>query len=136
VFPDLVPPRPPEPEQEEPEEEEEEELSPAERERRRVLDELRSRFPSYFNDLDRYLKERGHVGIRVQRAYLNLVEPLLQGDETGGIERDWSELTDDEQIEFIKAGIKREKILLNRSPDIPRAQEAAQRNPRRPRADA
>jgi hypothetical protein len=92
-----------------------------------LVEDLRKRFPAHFNDFDRFLKSRGHRGIRVDLAFRRIVEPLLQTDGSGGIERDWRELNHEELEAFVKAGIKRETIMLDRSPDIQRAKEASER---------
>lgn len=92
---------------------------------------LKEKFPYEFRSLERIGKERGHDPTRVGFAWEAVVEPLLLGPLTGGIERDWRELSDTEMVRFIRAGIAREKIVLNRSPDIQRAQQLdSHRSPR------
>ena len=84
---------------------------------------LKEKFPYEFRSLDRFGQERGHDPTRVAIAYEAVVEPLLLGPLTGGIERDWRELSEGEMVRFLRAGIARERIMLNRSPDIQRAQQ-------------
>ena len=69
------------------------------------------------------LLRRGHFTARARLAELRVVAPLLDHGETEGIERRESELSQRELVQFIKAGIRREMILLNRETDIRRAQE-------------
>ena len=61
---------------------------------------------------------------RAGLALCTVIEPLLQSRPTRGIERGWQDLTRDEFIQFVDAGLKRESILLARSRDHIRAQES------------
>ncbi|WP_158508614.1 hypothetical protein [Gemmatirosa kalamazoonensis] len=58
-----------------------------------------------------------------------IVEPLLDGRCSGGIERLWEELSDEELYVFITAGFRRELILLNRAPDMQRARQVGAATP-------
>lgn len=60
---------------------------------------------------------------RVIVAVWRTIEPLLAARETGFIERTWEEMTDAQLRRFVRAGLEREMILLDRSPDVQRAQE-------------
>jgi hypothetical protein len=77
---------------------------------------------------DQFLYRRKHSERRVQIAYYRIVAPLLDGRESGFIERRIEDLSDKELRSFVKAGILREKILLNRSPDIQSAKHAAEQD--------
>lgn len=68
---------------------------------------------------------RGNVALR------SLVEPLLESLLSGYIERRWGELSTQEQRDFIKAGIAREKILLSRPHALERARQVVSRGVRR-----
>jgi hypothetical protein len=64
--------------------------------------------------------------MRRQLALWRVVEPLLAGGETDGIERTWEELEQGNDLrDYLKAALRRERILLDRSPDLARAQEIA-----------
>lgn len=88
---------------------------------------LRRRFPKEWKPLQSHLTKRGHFNPRARLAFLRVVEPLSAADETWGVERSWREFSDQEIMEFIKAGVARERILLDRETDIRRAQEEALR---------
>src|SRR2546430_16840820 len=60
-------------------------------------------------------------------AYVRILAPLLDATDSGLIERRWQELTDRELRRFVEAGMERERIMLDRSPDLQRAQEMASR---------
>ena len=52
------------------------------------------------------------------------MEPLLASEESGGVERTLDELeTSGELGPYLKAALRSEQILLNRKPDLERAQE-------------
>lgn len=79
-------------------------------------------FPYIFRNFDAFGDRRGHSVWRIAASKVQILAPLLLAGKTGGIERDWRELDDGELRAFIEAGVKREKIILNRSADVPRAQ--------------
>lgn len=70
---------------------------------------------------------RRRPGIPARRYYLGVlrtIEPLLDAAATGWIERRHVELTDPDFADFIKAGWRREMLLLRREADAVRAQRA------------
>ena len=82
------------------------------------------------------LERRGHLGspaqallgsrdtqIRYHFAIWRVLEPFNMHEETSGFERGADELSDAEFRRFVLAGLKRELILLNRAPDVQRAQQ-------------
>ncbi len=77
--------------------------------------------------------DKGHSWARVDLAMLRILEPLLEASESAFIERHWRELTADEMRAFIRHGIARERILLNRPPSDERAQAIAKHGPTRGR---
>jgi len=87
-----------------------EQLRPASGYLDRLRDEIADRF-----------EPEGH---RFTVALLNILEPLLEGAESGFIERSWEELTDEELNTFVAKGIDRERILLRRVPNPERIQAA------------
>jgi hypothetical protein len=89
----------------------------------KLADRLQKRFPTAWRPLTNHLVRRGHFTARARLAQLRVVAPLLDHRDTSGIERGESELSQRELVQFIKAGVKREMILLDRETDIRRAQE-------------
>jgi transposase-like protein len=65
---------------------------------------------------------------RVAVALNNVIAPLVERGIAGSIERGGGELTREEFIQFVEAGLVREEILLNRSPDAIRAQEVSEKD--------
>ena len=84
---------------------------------------IKEKFPYHFNRFQEFLRKDGHTGTRASLAWARVVDPLLDCRDSCGVERCWSELKDDDLEDFIEAGIKREMILLSRSPDVMRIQE-------------
>ena len=81
-------------------------------------------YGSFFVSFDR--ATAGHDTQRRNLALLRAVAPLLASEDSGGIERGWRELDASGKLgPYLKAALKCEEILLNRSPDIERAQEIA-----------
>ena len=91
----------------------------------RVVVEMRIRFPELIAEFERRLYDSQHFNRRGQLALMRVVAPLIEPEDSGYVERSWREMTVDELRAFLKAGMKRELILLNRSPDVQRAQEIA-----------
>ena len=83
------------------------------------------KFPRQFEVLESALARGKFDDRRRNIALMRIVGPLLDASDTAYIERRWNELTNDELRQFIHAGIRREVILLRRSPDAQRAQEIA-----------
>jgi transcriptional regulator with XRE-family HTH domain len=94
---------------------------------RRLIARLKGEYADERAPLERALIAGGHTDARAQLALARVVSPLLDADESGLIEREQSEFTSRELREFIRAGIKRETLLLKREPDLRRAQGAPQR---------
>ncbi|AHG87561.1 hypothetical protein J421_0045 [Gemmatirosa kalamazoonensis] len=79
--------------------------------------------------LDRLRSGHSSSGWRAHHAWIRVLEPLLDGRCSGGIERLWEELSDEELYVFITAGFRRELILLNRAPDMQRARQVGAATP-------
>lgn len=94
-----------------------------------VVTVIRQKCRSATEAFDNWLSRRGHFRLRADLAYARIIAPLLDSREAGSIERGWEELTDAELRRFVKAGIERERILLDRPPDLQRAQDNARRDP-------
>lgn len=94
-----------------------------------LLDVIRTRFSPRIERFDSWLKRRQHFQSRGELAYMRILAPLLDGRESGHIERRWEEMSDTELSRFIEAGIEREELLLDRPPELQRAQEQAERDP-------
>lgn len=82
---------------------------------------LRRRFPAEWSTLDKRLQSRRHLKPRAELAILRVISPLLDWMDTGGIERAPAEMNERELRQFLRAGIKRECIMLDRDTDIRRA---------------
>ena len=89
-----------------------------------LLKELERRHADLWAPLKRKLQQRGHFKPRAQLAFYRVIAPLLSGRDAGGIERDHLELSRKELRQFIRAGVQREVILLDRENDVRRAQSA------------
>lgn len=96
-------------------------LPAPEEEGRRLVDAFRRGFPDVCRQFDAWCKKHGHSETRVHVAYARAVEPLLAGYETAGIERDWRELGDRDLKRYLDLGLRRERLLLKRAPDLQRA---------------
>lgn len=90
-----------------------------------LLDRVQQLCASEFRKLDEFLTRRGHFRERVEIAYRRIIAPLLEHEDSGGVERGWTELSEAELVQFVKAGITRERILLDREADVQRVQDAA-----------
>ena len=95
--------------------------------RQRVLEDLRQRFPDEFKRIDDVVEKWGHSATRAQIAVDRVVEPILDYGPSYGIERVLVDLTEKELRGFVKAGVQRQVILLQRKPDRQRAQEIVKR---------
>jgi hypothetical protein len=80
---------------------------------KKVVPELMTRSPRTVADSDR---RRSHI------AVLRVLDGLLAHQASGGVERDWRELSDKEHRAYLQAGLKREKILLARTALMERIQ--------------
>lgn len=80
-----------------------------------------------FDDLRKYAGAKGHHGDRILVAESRVVAPLLEQSQSGFVERSWRELSDVELIRFVRDGLAREKILLNRPGLHERTAAAARR---------
>lgn len=83
--------------------------------------------PDVIADFIALVYTRQHAEDRHRLAMLRTFEPLLAYPVTGGVERHPDELSDDDFAAFVRAGLAREKILLQRDADIARAQDAVRR---------
>ena len=80
--------------------------------------------PDAFTTLDALASERRFLVDRIQLAVLRMLEPLLESFASGGIERHHRTLTDDDLADFVRAGLRREVVLLSRENDLARVQHA------------
>ena len=72
------------------------------------------------------IPERQHGWARYQVAVYRAIEPLLDSAESASIERTWEDIRDSGLLaKYLKAGLDRERILLERPPDLRRAQEVS-----------
>ena len=99
-------------------------LTPGERSVMKRLVEEHPKLRTALNRFDRTVQKRGHTYERKVAALRAVLEPLNRFYTTLGIERGVHELTDEEQAAFIAHGLERERILLEREPDLVRAQRA------------
>ena len=75
-----------------------------------------------FERLIRVGKNRRHSISRLVVSVQSALDPLGRANVTNGIERSWSELTQDERARFLASGLDRECILLERHEERVRAQ--------------
>lgn len=73
---------------------------------------------------------RRHEDRRYLWAYMRVLDRFLDSDRTGGVERSIGEMTDRELRTYLKAALTCERILLNRPPDVQRAQALDRAAPR------
>lgn len=66
-----------------------------------------------------------HRGQRTNLAWLQLVMPFLDA-RPQGLERSWEEMSQADRKEYVRLTLRREELLLDRLPDVQRAQEVAQ----------
>jgi hypothetical protein len=96
--------------------------------RRHLFRAMFERCPTHLRRFVRMLKKRGHEGSpRVALAIFRVIEPLLQARRSGFIERRWQDMTRNDFVRFVEAGLARETLLLDRSPDVFQAQRASER---------
>jgi hypothetical protein len=65
-----------------------------------------------------------HCEQRTNLAWLQLVRPFL--DAPQGLERSWEEMSQADRKEYVRLTLRREELLLDRLPDVQRAQEVAE----------
>jgi hypothetical protein len=66
-----------------------------------------------------------HCEQRTNLTWLQLVMPFLDV-RPQGLERSWEEMSPADRKEYVRLTLRREELLLDRSPDVQRAQEVAQ----------
>lgn len=88
-----------------------------------LLQRLRRDFASEFAPLIRDTARRHYVA-RADLALRRVVSPLLDALDTAGIERSVTEFSASELRAFIRAGVKRERLLLRRDADLQRSHTA------------
>ncbi|HUF68161.1 MAG TPA: hypothetical protein VMM79_05855, partial [Longimicrobiales bacterium] len=71
------------------------------------------------------VENRGHDEARAELGLRRALEPALEGRASGGVERGWREFSKEEMRRFLSAGLRRERILLNRKPALARARSNA-----------
>ncbi len=69
--------------------------------------------------------KRGHSEARVTLAIYRTIGPLIETSDAAFVERHLYEMSKSEVAMFIKSGLRREELLLKRTPDIIRIQEVA-----------
>lgn len=105
----------------------------------RLRDYLRSRpaLVSYVTPFDGLVERRAALGwydgLCAALAVVQALDPLLHGERTGGIERGWKEMSDDELARYLKAAYICAELLLRREDVLTRAALSARRAAR-PRA--
>lgn len=81
----------------------------------------------------RQIERRGHLApdagpwggeYLFDLSIARIIAPLLEWWDSGGIERHWTELSAAEVGKFVRAGIRRERLLLDRPPAHWRANQA------------
>ncbi|MFG1691132.1 hypothetical protein ACGF5M_03060 [Gemmatimonadota bacterium] len=92
------------------------------KERQHLWNKLEELCPKEVARFRLFVRERGHHDARTQLSLERILRPLLQHQASGGIERDWEELSERELAQYLKASQKAEEILLSRPPDLERAQ--------------
>jgi hypothetical protein len=70
-------------------------------------------------------RTRSHGEERTQLALLQLAAPFLDAGSPDGLERGWEEMGVAERKRYVRLTLRREELLLDRSPDVQRAQEVA-----------
>jgi len=90
---------------------------------------VQERFPDLVGKFNRFLERRRHFRARGELAYARILAPLLDCAESGLIERRWQDLSNAELRRFVKSGMDREMILLDRPPDVQQADEMLARDP-------
>lgn len=98
-----------------------------EKELHALVTRSRSVAPDAFLDWEAQMHSSSLFKQRPLIALLRIFEPLLHYGDTSGIERHWLELADDELADFVRAGMRRELILLARDADFTRAERAAEK---------
>jgi hypothetical protein len=83
--------------------------------------------PDVFVDLFALVSTRQYAQARHRLAILRTFEPLLAYPVAGGVELHPDELSDADFGDFVRAGYKRERILIQRDADVARAQNAVRR---------
>lgn len=69
--------------------------------------------------------KRGHSEARVTLAIYRTIAPLIETSDAAFVERHLYEMSKSQLAIFIKSGLRRERLLLKRPPDIIRVQEVA-----------
>jgi hypothetical protein len=90
----------------------------------RLCGYLRKNHPSHWNPLERALDAVSYSNNRRVLSYIRVLGPLIEARDSAFVERCWSDLTDNELLQFVDAGITRERILLNRASDVDRAPQS------------
>lgn len=67
----------------------------------------------------------GHDPYRVEVALVRIAEPLVECEESGGMERHFRDLSDDELRRYVTAALRAESILLDRPSVLHKAQALA-----------
>jgi plasmid maintenance system antidote protein VapI len=91
-----------------------------------ALRHIRRKFLSYCNAFEKSVAALGHSPERLSSAYSHILQDALVGAAGGHIERHWTEMSSSELRRFVEFGMRRELILLRRSPDFARAHEQVQ----------
>ena len=98
-------------------------------EERAFVGGLAAEYPKVSRALQKLVRvyaKRRHSYVRWVAALRNVLEPLNRFFTTLGVERGFHELSKDELATFVAHGLERERILLDRDPDLVRAQRAAE----------
>lgn len=98
---------------------------------RLLLEWNKAPYAGYLAPLRRAFRRWGNDSYNEARLGLSLVRiagPLLDHYRSGFVERGWEELCNKEKTKFLKAGVVREIILLDRDPDIVRVSSVASKH--------
>jgi hypothetical protein len=90
-----------------------------------IVQRLRELFADEWEELRELLERRRISPARRVRAVFRIVEPLLDYELSGSIERGPHEMTKEELREMFQLGVDRERIMLRRASDLRRAQDRA-----------
>jgi hypothetical protein len=114
-------------------------LDPADEPLHRLMRALLQRgLLSHLQPFASLVESCGHAidQIRAQLAFHQALDPLLNGERTGGIERGWEEMTDAELTRYLKAAYTCTAILLERESVLARAAKVARRDQQAPQPRA
>ena len=84
---------------------------------------IQNRCGALLESFDSFLVTSAHNPLRRKVAYWETLNPLLQNERSGGVERHWRDLKQSELRAYLGAAIRCQKVLLRRKNEFERAQE-------------